>query len=175
MSVTYTTAHSIAGSLTHWARPGIQPKSSWVLVGFVNCWALEGTPHLLLLLNCHPYCFSTHFSLGMLSTDFSIILHYSLKLLDPRFLCPFPSTVAPIFWVLSKVTWTNKASIPPAFQVLDIPSSKAHCPPLSNPLLLASWGMFLWKTSPTLYSKSPTSPHQLPLLPLWPCSLVSAF
>ena len=36
MSVTYTTAHSNVGYLTHWVRPGIEPASSWVLVGFVN-------------------------------------------------------------------------------------------------------------------------------------------
>ena len=30
-SVTYTTAHSTAGSLTHWGRPGIEPASSWML------------------------------------------------------------------------------------------------------------------------------------------------
>ena len=28
--------HSNAGSLTHCARPGIEPASSWILVGFVN-------------------------------------------------------------------------------------------------------------------------------------------
>ena len=35
-SVTYTTDHSNAGSLTHWARPGIEPETSWFLVGFVT-------------------------------------------------------------------------------------------------------------------------------------------
>ena len=33
-SGTYTTAHGNAGSLTHWARPGIEPSSSWILVRF---------------------------------------------------------------------------------------------------------------------------------------------
>ena len=33
---TYTTAHSSAGSLTHWARPGIEPTTSWFLVRFVS-------------------------------------------------------------------------------------------------------------------------------------------
>ena len=28
--------HSKAGSLTYWARPGIEPASSWILVGFVS-------------------------------------------------------------------------------------------------------------------------------------------
>ena len=32
----YTIAHSNARSLTHWTRPEIKPKSSWILVGFVT-------------------------------------------------------------------------------------------------------------------------------------------
>ena len=35
-SVTYTTAHGNAESLTHWVRSGIEPASSWTLVGFVT-------------------------------------------------------------------------------------------------------------------------------------------
>ena len=35
-SVTCTTAHGNARSLTHWARPGIEPTSSWILVGFIS-------------------------------------------------------------------------------------------------------------------------------------------
>ena len=35
-SVTYTTAHSNARSLTHWVRPGIEPTTSWFLAGFVS-------------------------------------------------------------------------------------------------------------------------------------------
>ena len=34
--MTYTTAHSNAWSLTHWARPGIKPTTSWFLVRFVS-------------------------------------------------------------------------------------------------------------------------------------------
>ena len=33
---TYITAHSNAGSLTDQARPGIEPTSSWILVGFIT-------------------------------------------------------------------------------------------------------------------------------------------
>ena len=33
-SVTYTTAHGNARSLTHWGRPGIKPTSLWMLVEF---------------------------------------------------------------------------------------------------------------------------------------------
>ena len=35
-SVTYTRAHGSTRSLTHWARPGIEPESSWILVRFVS-------------------------------------------------------------------------------------------------------------------------------------------
>ena len=35
-SATYTTAHGHAGSLTHGARPGIEPTTSWFLVGLAS-------------------------------------------------------------------------------------------------------------------------------------------
>ena len=35
-SVTYITAHGNTGSLTHYARPGIKPASSWIPVRFVS-------------------------------------------------------------------------------------------------------------------------------------------
>ena len=45
-SVNYTTAHGNIRSLTHWARPGIEPASSWVLVRFCFRCATMGTPHI---------------------------------------------------------------------------------------------------------------------------------
>ena len=36
LSSTYTTAHGSTRSLTHWARPGIEPTTSWFLVRFVS-------------------------------------------------------------------------------------------------------------------------------------------
>ena len=42
--VTYTTAHGNIRSLTHWERPGIEPTTSCILVGFVTHWATTGTP-----------------------------------------------------------------------------------------------------------------------------------
>ena len=36
-------SHSDTGSLTHWARPGIEWASSWILVGFITCKATTGT------------------------------------------------------------------------------------------------------------------------------------
>ena len=35
-SASYTTAHSNTGSLTHRARPGMEPTTSWFLVGFIS-------------------------------------------------------------------------------------------------------------------------------------------
>jgi len=35
-SSTHTTAHGNTRSLTHWARPGIEPATSWFLVGFIS-------------------------------------------------------------------------------------------------------------------------------------------
>ena len=35
-SATYIRAPGNTRSLTHWARPGIKPTSSWILVGFVT-------------------------------------------------------------------------------------------------------------------------------------------
>ena len=36
LSATYTIGHGNARSPTHWARLGIEPASSWILVGFVS-------------------------------------------------------------------------------------------------------------------------------------------
>ena len=35
-SHSHSHSHSNAGSLTHWARPGIKPATSWFLVGFIS-------------------------------------------------------------------------------------------------------------------------------------------
>ena len=43
-SVTYTTAHINARSLTHWVRPGIELPFSRILAGLVNLWAMAGLP-----------------------------------------------------------------------------------------------------------------------------------
>ena len=37
-------AHDSTRFPTHWARPGIKPMSSWLLVGFINHWAMMATP-----------------------------------------------------------------------------------------------------------------------------------
>ena len=49
MSMTCTTVHSNAGSLTHWVRPGIKPASSWILVIFVSAEPLQELPQRIIL------------------------------------------------------------------------------------------------------------------------------
>ena len=51
----YARAHGNAQSLTHWARPGIEPMSSWILVHDGNC-------HLNLLIH-YPYLCPPHLPL----------------------------------------------------------------------------------------------------------------
>ena len=52
---TYTTAHGNAGSLTQRARPGIEPLSSWMLLGFVNLRATTGTAAISFLNKDYIY------------------------------------------------------------------------------------------------------------------------
>ena len=49
-SLNYTTAHGNTGSLIHWVKSGIEPTSSWILVGFVTLWATMGTPSVFNFL-----------------------------------------------------------------------------------------------------------------------------
>ena len=48
-STTDPTAQGNAWSQTHWARPGIEPTSSWILVGFFSHWATTRTPQVINL------------------------------------------------------------------------------------------------------------------------------
>ena len=50
--------HSNARSLTHWARPGMEPESSWILVGFISA-----EPQRELPLNLKIVCPITWISL----------------------------------------------------------------------------------------------------------------
>ena len=59
MSATYTTAHGKIRSLTHSARPGIEPKTSWILAGVISTepqWELPRTAFLI-------FCILEHFFL----------------------------------------------------------------------------------------------------------------
>ena len=50
VSATYTTAHGKARSLTHCVRPGIEPATSWFLVGFISAASGQEFPKIKLWL-----------------------------------------------------------------------------------------------------------------------------
>ena len=57
MSVTYTTAHGNARSLTHRAKPENKPASSWILVRLASiepCQQLRGWGGLRHSMTCQP-------------------------------------------------------------------------------------------------------------------------
>ena len=83
-SSTYTTAHGNAGSLTHWARPGIEPASSWLLSRFVSA-----EPWWELLMN-----------------NFLKVMSFISSIFIWDFLSAFPKWIVPVCfhdWYLSAV------------------------------------------------------------------------
>ena len=84
-SATYTAAHGNARSLTHWVRPGMEPETSWFLVGFIS-----GAPQWELRL--FFIFFSTFFQslfppvLATLPMPTSFIFFFSFK-------CPKPLSI----------------------------------------------------------------------------------
>ena len=87
-SLTYTTAHTNSGSLTHWARPGIKPASSWILVGFVSAapqWELP-QPECYMCKSC--YCVSTE-APGFSNTSLIILHQLEDKMKAHSFLMDF--------------------------------------------------------------------------------------
>ena len=71
--VTYTTAQGNAGYLTHWARPGIKPTTSWILVGFVSAapWQELHETHFRVSL-----LISSKNSTGLFEWNYIEFIHY---------------------------------------------------------------------------------------------------
>ena len=68
-SATFTTAHSSAGSLTHWTRPRIEPASSGILVRFLSIEPWQELPF--------------YFFVGFVSKNLEILfLAHTIFLLD---------------------------------------------------------------------------------------------
>ena len=74
MSATYTTAQGNSGSLTHWARTGIKPTSSWILVGFVSYVSQQELPLQIFLIIILRY--------SWLFVNSTILFSLLLRLLD---------------------------------------------------------------------------------------------
>ena len=67
--------HGNAGSLTHWARPGIEPSSWWILVGFITT-EHSNVGSKLLSATCTTVHSQQHWILNPLSEtrDWTLIL-----------------------------------------------------------------------------------------------------
>ena len=121
VSMTYTIAHGNTRSLTHWERPGIEPASSWILVGLITT-EPPWEPFFLIVIifafwplihfypTEHPFppCYSkltmtTHVakfnSCSILSLHLTKPLQYSQSLLRKHF---FHLTFAIIYTSISK-------------------------------------------------------------------------
>ena len=83
-SVTYTTAHGNTGSLTHWARPGIKPESSRILVRFISTapqWELPGWSSLFLFqYRCRVFCLCCTRFADFLQKYFQIVTNFPLAM-----------------------------------------------------------------------------------------------
>ena len=88
-SMTYTTDHGNARSWTHWWRPGIEPASSWIPVGFVTTeplWELQWNCFLYyiysftlpgVLLNKQiSFCSRAYNSLDISQNVFNAVVNY---------------------------------------------------------------------------------------------------
>ena len=73
VSVTYPTAHSNTRYLIHWSKSGIEPATSWILVRFVNRWAMTGTPQCFFGIGMFKGSILAHPHQGNLPRCFSHI------------------------------------------------------------------------------------------------------
>ena len=67
ISANYDAACGNAGSLTHRARPGVEPASSWTLIGFLTHWVTVATPmHYFILFYFVSFHFISFYSICLL-------------------------------------------------------------------------------------------------------------
>ena len=105
-SAIYITAHSSAGSLTHWGRPGIRPASSWIVVRFVTTQPPLKLLEMLVLVLTFASLIHIRLTLYMLLSVWlhSFVCGYPVfpAILLKRLLFAQRKVLAP----LSKIIWT---------------------------------------------------------------------
>ena len=101
MSATYITVHSDARSLAHWASPGMEPTSSWILVGFVTTapqweliiylflWNIYPVNSIQCIFHLKPVFTSVGVQFGSFSFSLSSFLFFSSPSIHSFFLFPF--------------------------------------------------------------------------------------
>ena len=103
VSETYTEAHGNTGSLTHWVRSGIEPASSWILVGFITA-----EPWQELHVECMFKSALFHFNFRFLSMTFKFQFSPDILLDSYLWVSKYLKTVKTLFkvWVVSiDVIW----------------------------------------------------------------------
>ena len=69
MSVNYIMAYNNAGSLTHWMRPGVEAKSSQILIGFISTVPQQELPDLYFISALCFFCLFVFLSTTPVSTE----------------------------------------------------------------------------------------------------------
>ena len=83
---TQTTVHCNTGSLTHWAKPGTKPKSSWIIVRFVT--AELPWEHRLLHFNL-VFCYLALYTQIILNHSVGFIYSFLISLVSFYFLTEY--------------------------------------------------------------------------------------
>ena len=122
-SVTYTTAHSNSGSLSHWARPGIKPKSSQTLSQVLNLLSHNGNSHKKSL----NWALVTIFSTWIYSSALRLLLRKQL-ITGPRvgmLVTVDSTTLTDIYWACSArlMFWRTQEQMPPGWSPWETYSS----------------------------------------------------
>ena len=84
-SVTYMAACGNAGSLTHWARLGMEPKTSWTLCRVLNPLSHDGTPLALVFIHSSWLTYPQSFGISRRIRAMGIFFVTILSLLSSVF------------------------------------------------------------------------------------------
>ena len=125
---------------SHSARPGMEPASSWILVGFINCWAMKGTPsfslnlrHILICFIFGPYTSCMNFYCFLASP----LLPWFLMIFS-SFPCFQPCC---LFHLISLSSGTSLLGLFPCSHLNTLSAPLHHCHPETS--LLTGWIHFL--------------------------------
>ena len=146
------------GCLNHWVRPGVEPTSSWTLVGFLTHWATRETPRGTSYTSCslpqnQPW--------PVLTPGFPVLTRVDTNAGTPTAWSMQSSALVPLLWLLS---------------FLDHPPSHPH---IHESFTTQSKGHFLYEFSICSFAMLPElfihilSPHILKVCCYFPLKLSS--
>ena len=103
----YTTAHSNPRSLTHYARPGIESTSSWILVGFITAEPRQELLEFLFLIKVLfslPLKFSYNALAQIVPKTFHIRITHACVYIDMVWIMERRSEAMPVTILKSNMT-----------------------------------------------------------------------